>query len=175
MPKIEGLNQDDIERLARVAWANTGKGELPVLPPGHGWVDGVTRKPIPEEDLISTWGKVGTKDIFRRQAAAVVQALGFELGENVTVKPRGLVKASAFRIEQGDITLTDLGVIVKDRGYVAWEDFYQILELLPSEANKRLGWFSIAAPPSACSQASDEAKKIVQGLLKKAPKKGSDA
>jgi hypothetical protein len=169
------LHQDDIERLARVAWENTGKGELPVLPPGHGWVDGVTRKPIPEEDLISTWEKVGTKDIFRRQAAAVAQALGFTLEENVTIKPRNLIKVAAFRIEQGDITLTDLGVIVKDRGYLAWEDFYQILELLPSEARKKLGWFSMASPPSACSQASDEAKEIVQGFLKKAPKKGSDA
>jgi hypothetical protein len=90
MPKT--LHQADIERLARVAWENTGKGELPVLPPGHGWVDSITRKPIPEEELVSTWEKVGTKDIFRRQAVAIAKALGFKIGKDVTVEPRDLTK-----------------------------------------------------------------------------------
>jgi len=84
------LGQDDVERLARIAWENTGCKDLPVLPPGHGWVDAVTRKPIPEEQLVSTWEKVNTKDIFRRQAAAVAKALGFKIGNDVKVEPRDL-------------------------------------------------------------------------------------
>lgn len=84
------LSREDIERLAQTAWENTGKGELPVLPPGHGWVDQATGKVVDPKDLITTWEKVTTKDIFRRQAAAVAQALGFKLADDVEVRPRNL-------------------------------------------------------------------------------------
>lgn len=86
------LNREDIERLAQTAWENTGKGDLPVLPPGHGWVDQVTGKVVDPKDLLTTWEKVTTKDIFRRQAAAVAQALGFELADDVVVRPRDLTR-----------------------------------------------------------------------------------
>jgi hypothetical protein len=91
--KIRKLTAADIERLAQVAWENTGKGDLPVLPPGHGWVDQATGKVVPPEDLVTTWEKVTMKDIFRRQAAAVAQALGFKLADDV-IKPRNLMKES---------------------------------------------------------------------------------
>ncbi len=84
------LSKFDIENLARVCWENTGLGEWPVLPPGHQWVDAGTGKPIPEEELISAWEQVRAKDIYRRQAAAVAVALGFELGKDIKIRPRGL-------------------------------------------------------------------------------------
>lgn len=95
------LSKDDIERLARVAWENTGKSDLPVLPPGQAWVDQATGKPVDPKDLVTAWDQVGTKDIFRRQAAAVAQALGFKLADDVLVKPRNLQKSDDdFSIER---------------------------------------------------------------------------
>jgi hypothetical protein len=85
------LSRKDIERLAQTAWENTGKGDLPVLPPGHGWVDQATGQVVAPEDLVTTWEKVTTKDIFRRQAAAVAKALGFKLADDV-LKPRDFTK-----------------------------------------------------------------------------------
>jgi hypothetical protein len=87
-------SRENIERLAQVAWENTGSGDFPILPPGHDWVDQETGKVVPLEDLMMTWDKVTTKDIFRRQAAAVALALGFRLGDDVTIKPRNPMKGA---------------------------------------------------------------------------------
>jgi hypothetical protein len=141
---MKSLSKVDIERLARVAWENTGKGELPVLPPGHGWVDGVTKKPISEEELVSTWEKVGTKDIFRRQAAAVAQALGFKLGADAAVTSRDLIKGAQapMRAEIAKLLVQQIvrgmereSALLQPDPQVFMRDPYALLDLIRKEAN----------------------------------------
>lgn len=138
------LNQDDIERLARVAWENTGKESLPVLPPGQVWIDKATNKQVDPKDLALAWEQIGTKEIFRRQAAAVAKALGFKLGDDVTVTPRDLIKGAQapLRKEIAKLLVQHIvqsmekeSALLQPVPQVFMRDPYALLDLIRKEAN----------------------------------------
>ncbi len=85
----KSLSRDDIERLARICWENTGH-EAPVVQPGEKLMFEGTGEEVTQDQLNPKWKNVGewSKDIYRRQAAAVAVKLGFKLGADVKIRPR---------------------------------------------------------------------------------------
>ena len=63
------LTKDDVERLAIVAWENTGEK----VREGDRFAE--TGEPVP----LSKWENVTAKEVYRKVASAVAVALGFEI------------------------------------------------------------------------------------------------